>query len=81
MATGHSELFGKTVTVFLMAVGAVVFTALGLLGEQAGITNVLAGDLVLGGWELFIGSWALFVGVYLLGLKQLVPRVAGIVAD
>ncbi|MFP4530190.1 MAG: hypothetical protein ACLFNC_02750 [Halodesulfurarchaeum sp.] len=81
MATRHSKLLGKTVTLLLMAIGTVAFTALGLLGEQAGITNVLAGDLALGAWELFIGSWALFVGVYLLGLRQLVPRITGFVAD
>ncbi|MDZ7850376.1 MAG: hypothetical protein U5K70_06045 [Halodesulfurarchaeum sp.] len=81
MTTPRSQLFGKTVTLLLMAIGTVAFTVLGLLGEQAGISNVVAGDLALGAWELFIGSWALFVGVYLLGFRQLVPRVVGIVAD
>jgi hypothetical protein len=72
---------GGLVSLLLMALGTVGFTLLGLLGEQAGFANVVAGDLALGIWEVFIGSWALFVGVYLLGLRQLVPRVAGIVAD
>ena len=59
-----------------MAVGVLVFTGLGLLGEQAGLSDLLAGQVALGSWELFIGSWALFVGVYLLGFKQVVPRAS-----
>ncbi|MFB6085985.1 MAG: hypothetical protein ABEJ84_04150 [Halodesulfurarchaeum sp.] len=81
MATRRSQSVGNPVTLLLMAAGTVIFTALGLLGDQAGIANVLAGEFTLGAWELFIGSWALFFGVYLLGIRQLVPRVAGIVAD
>lgn len=57
-----------------MALGVLVFTGLGLLGEQAGLTDLLAGQLALGSWELFIGTWALFVGIYLLGFKQVLPR-------
>ena len=81
MSDRTAESLGKLGSVLLMALGTVGFTVLGLLGEQAGFANVLAGDLTLGMWELFIGAWALFVGVYLLGLRQLLPSVSGIVAD
>lgn len=67
-----------TLTDFVFVVGlallAVLFTGLGVLGEQAGFSNLLAGQAALGAWELFFGAWALFVGVYLIGIKQVLPR-------
>lgn len=71
----------ELVSFFATILGSLLFTGVGLLGEQAGLANVLAGDPTLGAWELFIGTWALFVGVYLLGLKQVVPRMRRLIAD
>lgn len=67
------------VSLLLMSFGSALFTVLGFLGEQGGLTNIIAGDPVLGSWEVFIGTWALFVGIYLLGYKQIAPELRGIV--
>ncbi len=64
----------------LFVLAAIGFTALGVLGEQAALGNLLAGQTILGLWELFVGAWALFVGVYLLGVRQVVPRVSSVLA-
>ncbi|MDR5656177.1 MAG: hypothetical protein ACQEQJ_02075 [Halobacteriota archaeon] len=75
-----ADFAGELVSLLAVAIGSTLFTALGLLGEQAALSNVMAGSLALGAWELFIGAWALFVGVYLLGIKQLVPRARALLA-
>jgi hypothetical protein len=64
----------------LLVLATIGFTALGVLGEQAALGNLLAGQTTLGLWELFVGAWALFVGVYLLGVRQVVPRVSSLLA-
>lgn len=75
-----ADLLTDGVSFLVMAIGSAVFTGLGFLGEQAGLANVLSGDPALGTWEMFIGAWALFVGVYLLGYKQVLPRMRGLLA-
>ena len=57
------------------AIGTSVLTIAGVLTEQAGVQNVLAGDVLVGGWELWMGTLALFVGVYLLGYQQFWRRL------
>ena len=68
------------VTIALLILATVGFTALGVMGEQAALGNLLAGQTTLGLWELFVGAWALFVGVYLVGVRQLFPRVSSLLA-
>lgn len=75
------ELLGEVLAVSIMAIASVGFTVLGILGEQAAFTNLLAGQSTLGIWELFIGSWALFVGVYLIGVKQVLPRLSALIGE
>lgn len=65
----------ETVSLLLMGLGSILFTTLGVLGERAGVTNVLLGDPVLGAWEIFMGACFLFFGVYLLGYKQVAAHV------
>ncbi|MDX1746461.1 MAG: hypothetical protein R3324_11035 [Halobacteriales archaeon] len=55
----------------------IIGSFLGLLGysmEMVGITNLTAGDQVLGLWYLVMGSLALFVAVYLIGFQELPAR-------
>jgi len=75
------EFLGEAVGLLVMAIGSVGFTVLGVIGEQAAVSNLLAGQAALGLWELFIASWALFVGVYLIGVKQFVPRISAILSE
>lgn len=75
------DVFFEALTVAAMAMGSVLFTIIGFLGEQAGLANLLTGDPALGAWEVFVGTWALFVGIYLLGLKQVLPRIRGYAAQ
>lgn len=76
-----TDLVAEVLSFLAMVLGSIVFAGIGLLGEQAGLANVLAGDLAVGAWELFIGSWAIVVGVYLLGVKQVLPRMRRLVAE
>lgn len=48
---------------------------LGLFAEGASLSNIAAGETVLGLWFAYMGTLALFVGVYLLGYRRLVGRV------
>jgi hypothetical protein len=77
--TGFDSL-SNLATIGLLSLATVGFTALGVLGEQAALGNLLAGQTTLGLWELFVGAWALFVGVYLVGVRQLFPRVSSLLA-
>jgi hypothetical protein len=76
----HLDMVADLVVVLGMTLGALVFTGLGVLGEQAGFSNLIAGQAALGAWELFFGAWALFVGVYLIGIKQVLPRATILVS-
>lgn len=71
------ELLAELVEIIVVGGGTMLFTGIGILGEQAGLADVLSGDPTLGAWELYIGTWALFVGLYLLGAKQVLPRLRG----
>jgi hypothetical protein len=57
------------------ALGAVLFTALGLVAEFNGLNRLLGGDLALGVWLGFIGLLLLYAGVYLLGYERLIARL------
>jgi len=71
------ELAADLLSTIISAVGAVVFTIVGVLVEQAGAANLMQGATGLGAWELFMGTLALFVGVYLLGYRTAWPSIAG----
>jgi len=71
------ELAADLLFTAISAVGAVVFTIVGVLVEQAGAANLMQGATGLGAWELFMGTLALFVGVYLLGYRTAWPSIAG----
>lgn len=49
--------------------------SLGLAAEQASLSNLAAGNTVVGLWFAYMGTIALFVGVYLLGYRKLLGRV------
>jgi hypothetical protein len=49
--------------------------ALGLSAEMASLSNLGAGNTLIGLWFAYMGTLALFVGVYLLGYRKLVRRV------
>ena len=74
------DLLSSLGIVGVLALATLGFTALGVLGEQAALGNLLAGQTTLGLWELFVGAWALFVGLYLVGVRQLFPRVSSLLA-
>lgn len=69
------DSIGELVGLFVSAVGTMLFTLGGFLVDQAGIQNVLTGNLTVGVWELWMGTIALVVGVYLFGYQQLWPRL------
>ena len=71
------ELAVDLLLLILSAIGAVVFTVVGVLVEQAGLNHLLSGSMGLGAWELFMGALALFVGVYLLGYRTAWPSIVG----
>ena len=71
------ELAADLLLLILSALGAVVFTVVGVLVEQAGLNHLLSGSLGLGAWELFMGALALFVGIYLLGYRTAWPSILG----
>lgn len=76
-----SDGFVELLSFLATLVGSILFSATGLLGEQAGITNVLSGNIVFGTWELYMGTVALGVGIYLLGIKQVIPRAQRVLGD
>lgn len=57
------------------ALGAGALTGLGALAEGAGLRSLGAGDVVVGLWFAYMGAVALFVGLYLLGYRELLPRL------
>ena len=57
------------------AVASLFLSIVGVGVESAGIGNLLAGDPTLGIWEVFMGAIALYVGFYLLGFRELLPRL------
>jgi hypothetical protein len=59
------------------ALAAVGFTVAGVLVDQAGLHNLLAGATAQGAWELWMGTLALFVGIYLFGYRTALPAIVG----
>lgn len=66
-----AELLGLVVSV----VAAGLFTAVGLLTENAALADITTGQTVLGLWELWMGVLALYAGVYLLGYERVWTRL------
>ena len=71
-------LAADMVYAILSAVGAVLFTVAGVLVDQAGLHNVVAGATAQGAWELWMGTLALFVGLYLLGYQTAWSSISGL---
>ena len=71
------EMAADLLSTVLSAIGAVVFTIVGVLVEQAGVANLTQGATGLGAWELFMGTLVLFVGIYLLGYRTAWPSIVG----
>ena len=72
------DIVGDLLFTLLSAAGAVAFTVVGLLVDQAGLNNLLAGAVAQGAWELWMGTLALFVGLYLLGYRTAWPSVVAL---
>jgi len=70
-----SETVIEVLAVIGSAIGAAIFTIGGLLTEQDGLQNMLAGHLTLGAWEAAFGLIFLFFGVYLIGYQQFWERL------
>lgn len=70
-----ADIVAEVVAVALLSAGATGLAAAGVLFEQAGVASLAAGQLALGAWYVYMGSLALFVGAYLLGYREVVPRV------
>lgn len=66
----------EALTVIGVAVGALVFTAVGMVTELSGVQSLQAGDLEAGLWLAYMGGIALVVGVYLLGIRTFLPAAA-----
>ena len=74
------EAAAEVVAVVLFTLGAGVLAVAGVLTEQAGVANLSTGHVALGAWEVLMGGLALFVGLYLLGYREVLPRLRGLVA-
>ena len=72
------DVVGDLLFTFLSVVGAVGFTAVGVLVDRAGLNALLAGSIAQGAWELWMGTLALFVGLYLLGYRTAWPSILGL---
>jgi hypothetical protein len=72
---------GELIGIAGSAIGAAAFTAGGLLTEQTGIRNLMAGQTTLGGWEIAVGLLFLLFGVYLLGYQEFWGRLQALRAD
>ncbi|WP_276270752.1 hypothetical protein [Haloarcula litorea] len=57
-----------------------LLTVVGVLTENAGVADLLAGQSVVGLWELWMGTLLLYAGVYLLGYKRVLPGLRATVA-
>jgi len=57
------------------AIGAVIFTALGVLAEFNGVLRLVGGDPAAGTWLAFIGLLLLYAGVYLLGYERILTQL------
>ena len=64
------ESLGELVSLLLATVASGLLTAVGVLTENAGVADLLAGQSVFGLWELGMGALLLYVGVYMLGYRE-----------
>lgn len=73
-----ADVAAELVSVVVFSAGAGVLTAAGVLSERAGLTSLAGGQTALGLWYLYVGTLALFVGLYLLGYREVWPRLRGL---
>lgn len=64
------EEFASLLELLGSLLGAGLLTTVGLLTENAGIADTLAGPSVFGLWEVGMGLLLLYAGVYMLGYKR-----------
>ncbi|MFB6235207.1 MAG: hypothetical protein ABEH81_14660 [Halopenitus sp.] len=57
------------------ALGAGLFSITGIRLEEFAIGAVTAGQFTMAAWYLGVGCIALYVGTYMMGYKELLPRV------
>lgn len=69
------DVGSELVAEILSGLGAVLFTAVGVVIEYAAVINVVSGELTLGAWELLMGGLAIFVGLYLIGYREFWRRM------
>lgn len=69
------ETAGEVAATALVALGAGVVTLAGLLAEESSIQALLGGHAITALWYAYMGAIALYVGVYLLGYREVRPRV------
>ena len=72
------DLVADLLFAVLSTAGAVAFTVVGLIVDQAGLNAILAGAFAQGAWELWMGTLAIFVGLYLLGYRTAWPSVVAL---
>ncbi|MGZ0747461.1 hypothetical protein [Haloparvum sp. AD34] len=57
------------------ALGTGLFSITGLRLEEFALGAVTTGHFVMGAWYLGVGCIALYVGTYLMGYRELLPRI------
>lgn len=75
------EAATEIATTLFFALGTIALSAAGAYMERLGVDSVLGGQLLLGLWAVFVGGALLYVGVYLMGYRELRPRVARLLAS
>lgn len=75
-----ADVVAELVAIVVLSTGAAVLAVAGVFFEQAGVTNLATGQVALGAWYVYMGSLALFAGAYLLGYREIVPRVQALLA-
>lgn len=73
-----ADAAGELVSVVVFSAVASVLTAAGVLTERAGLANLATGQTAVGLWYVYMGGLALFVGLYLLGYREVWPRLRGL---
>ena len=61
---------GELLSLLFRALAAGLVTVVGVLTENAGIGELLAGPSVFGLWEVAMGALLLYVGIYMLGYRE-----------
>jgi hypothetical protein len=65
-----TEAVVELVTIVGSVLAAGLLTLGGVLTEQAGAHELLAGHSTLGAWEAGMGALLLYAGIYLVGYQQ-----------